>query len=93
MKLPKLPITLNDECLKEEREEKQFLNQIDLARRWGISQRTLERWRWQGEGGPLFVKIGNRVRYRIGDVKRYEQQYLMTWTGQQVQNDLLGGVS
>lgn len=32
--------------------DKQFLNQIDLSRRWGISARTLEQWRWRGEGPP-----------------------------------------
>ena len=26
------------------------LNQRELAERWNISQRTLERWRWVGEG-------------------------------------------
>ena len=26
------------------------LSQIELAARWNISHRTLERWRWTGEG-------------------------------------------
>ena len=30
------------------------LNQKELARRWNISHRTLERWRWAGEG-PQFI--------------------------------------
>ncbi len=47
------------------------LNQIQLAARWNISHRTLERWRWSGEG-PLFVKIGGRVVYRLADVEAYE---------------------
>ena len=49
----------------------QFLNQIQLARRWQISPRTLERWRWTGEG-PAFLKIGGRVVYRLEDVEAYE---------------------
>ena len=49
----------------------QFLNQARLADRWHISPRTLERWRWTGEG-PAFVKIGGRVVYRIDDVEAYE---------------------
>ena len=45
-----------------------FLNQVHLARRWHISPRTLERWRWTGEG-PAYVKIGGRVVYRLDDVE------------------------
>lgn len=51
--------------------EKTFLNQIELSRRWGISPRTLERWRWLGEGVP-FLKIGGHVVYRLSDVEEYE---------------------
>jgi hypothetical protein len=47
------------------------LNQIDLSRRWKISHRTLERWRWAGTG-PRYVKIGGRVLYRLEDVESYE---------------------
>jgi len=48
-----------------------LLSQSELAKRWGISPRTLERWRWQREG-LKFVKIGGLVRYRLGDVEDYE---------------------
>ncbi|MCO6361589.1 AlpA family transcriptional regulator [Paracoccus sp. 08] len=48
------------------------LNQTELAARWTISARTLERWRWTGEG-PAFLKIGGRVVYRLEDVLTYEQ--------------------
>ncbi len=47
------------------------LNQINLADRWNISHRTLERWRWTGEG-PRFVKLGGRVVYRLEDVEAFE---------------------
>jgi hypothetical protein len=47
------------------------LNQIDLSRRWNVSERTLERWRWLRQG-PKFLKIGGAVRYRIEDVEAYE---------------------
>jgi hypothetical protein len=40
------------------------LSQIELAARWNISHRTLERWRWTGEG-PKFIKLGGRVIYRL----------------------------
>lgn len=48
------------------------LNQIDLARRWKISHRTLERWRWLGKG-PQFLKLGGRVVYRMADVLAFEE--------------------
>ncbi len=51
------------------------LNQIELAARWKISPRTLERWRWTGEG-PRFMKLGGRVIYRIDDVEAFERQEL-----------------
>ncbi|GLS88932.1 hypothetical protein GCM10010873_39060 [Cypionkella aquatica] len=47
------------------------LNQTELAARWKISPRTLERWRWIGDG-PRFLKIGGRVIYRIEDVEAFE---------------------
>jgi hypothetical protein len=49
------------------------LNQEELAERWTISPRTLERWRWLNEG-PSYLKIGGRVAYRMEDVLAYEAQ-------------------
>lgn len=43
------------------------LNQVQLSRRWSISPRTLERWRWLHQG-PQYLKIGGRVVYRLDDV-------------------------
>jgi hypothetical protein len=51
------------------------LNQEELARRWNISPRTLERWRWLGEG-PVYLKLGGRVTYRLEDVECYEGRHL-----------------
>src|SRR5690606_34822536 len=53
------------------------LNQVQLARRWSISPRTLERWRWSGEG-PAYLKIGGRVLYRLADIEHYEHEQLRT---------------
>ena len=47
------------------------LNQIDLSRRWNISPRTLERWRWL-KAGPEYLKIGGHVVYRLEDVESFE---------------------
>ena len=42
-----------------------------LARRWGLSPSTLERWRHKRKGPP-HLKIGGRVRYRLQDVEAFE---------------------
>ena len=48
------------------------LTQFDLARRWVISPRTLERWRWLKQGPP-YLRVGGRVIYRLEDIEQYEQ--------------------
>lgn len=53
-------------------EEVRHLNQIQLAHRWQLSPRTLERWRSKGIG-PKWFKVGSRVLYRIEDVVQHEQ--------------------
>ena len=52
-------------------QSKHCLTQKELARRWAISHRTLERWRWTGEG-PDYLKLGGRVIYRIEDITAFE---------------------
>jgi len=47
------------------------LNQTELARRWRVSPRTLERWRWTGEG-PRYMKVVGRVLYRLEDIEAFE---------------------
>lgn len=54
-------------------EEKIFLNQNELASRWGMSPRTLENWRSSGKG-PAYVKLGGQVRYRITDIQKLEEE-------------------
>jgi hypothetical protein len=51
------------------------LNQRELAERWNISARSLERWRWIG-AGPRFLKLGGRVVYRLEDIEAYEAEQL-----------------
>jgi hypothetical protein len=51
------------------------LNQWDLAKRWRLSPRTLERWRW-ARRGPRVLKIGGRCLYRLRDVEAFEADRL-----------------
>jgi hypothetical protein len=48
-------------------------NQVDLSRRWSLSPRTLERWRWLKQG-PEYLKIGGRVVYRLEAIEAYEAE-------------------
>jgi len=57
-----------------------FLKQRDLAARWHMSPRTLERWRWSGKG-PAFVKLGGRVVYRLEVIETFEAEGNRTITG------------
>lgn len=56
---------------QEPRAAVRHLHQYDLAERWRISERTLERWRWL-KLGPAYIKIGGRVIYTLEDVEAYE---------------------
>ena len=47
------------------------LNENELATRWGLSVKTLRRWR-QEQLGPVFCKLGARVTYLIPDVEAFE---------------------
>lgn len=51
------------------------LNQVELSRRWKLSPRTLERWRWLGLG-PRYLKVGGRVIYRLEDIEEFEAMQL-----------------
>ena len=49
------------------------LNEHELAARWGLSVKTLRRWR-QEQLGPVFCKLGARVTYLISDVEAFERR-------------------
>ena len=51
------------------------INQVELSRRWKLSPRTLERWRWLKQG-PDYLKVGGRIVYRIEDIEAYEAAQL-----------------
>lgn len=45
--------------------------QPELARRWRLSERTVEKRRCTGKG-PAHLKLSGRVVYRLKDVVAYE---------------------
>ena len=48
------------------------LNEIELAARWGMSPKTLQRWRAQNVG-PEYLKLGKKIMYPLADVEDYEK--------------------
>jgi len=52
-----------------------FLTLEELAERWRVSGRTLERWRAAGEGPP-WVRLKGRVIYPAAGVHAYERARL-----------------
>jgi predicted site-specific integrase-resolvase len=51
------------------------LTETELAERWRVSQRTLDRWRALGKG-PAWLTLNGRVRYREEDVVAFERSRL-----------------
>lgn len=58
---------------------KEAITTLELAERWGISHRTLERWRCQKKG-PRYIKgkeNNSKIIYRIKDIIDYENRYMV----------------
>lgn len=55
-----------------------YLREDELALRWHVSRRTLQRWRRQ-KRGPGFLVIGGAVRYRGTDILAYESRVQTQW--------------
>jgi hypothetical protein len=53
--------------------ERLALDETELATRWGLSVKTLRRWRQQ-QLGPIFCKLGARVTYLISEVEAFERR-------------------
>lgn len=58
-----------------ERDETGTLSEGQLAGRWTLSCRTLQRWRSEGRG-PAFLTIEGSIRYRLVDIVAYEERCL-----------------
>lgn len=52
-----------------------FLTLEELADRWRVSGRTLERWRAAGEGPP-WVRLKGKVIHPVDGVRAYERARL-----------------
>ncbi len=66
--------------------EQHYLNEGELARRWGLSPKTLQRWRSEGVGA-VFVKFSRRVAYPLqgpGGILDLEQRSRYRSTSQRL---------
>ncbi len=55
--------------------DRRVLNENELAQRWGISPKTLQRWRSEGRG-PKYLKLSKRVSYPLETVIDFEASAL-----------------
>ena len=66
--------------------ERRYLTEHELAGRWGMSPKTLARWRGMGKG-PFFAKFSKKVAYPLdgaGGILEYEQRQLYMSTSSRV---------
>ncbi|WP_240127002.1 helix-turn-helix transcriptional regulator [Thermomonas alba] len=55
--------------------DRRVLNENELAQRWGLSPKTLQRWRSEGRG-PRYLKLSKRVSYPLESVIEFERSAL-----------------
>jgi predicted DNA-binding transcriptional regulator AlpA len=48
----------------------EFVDEVRLAARLGVSRSTLQSWRYSGRG-PRWIKLGRLIRYRVTDVNAF----------------------
>ena len=68
--------------------QKMMMNENELATRWNISPKTLQRWRSEGRG-PRFMKMSKRVVYPIDEVFDFESKALRAATWEQTSDVVL----
>lgn len=58
-------------------EPTRLINEKQAAEMLGLSTKTMQKWRWLGEG-PQWCKVGRAVKYRITDLEAYIQSCVQT---------------
>jgi predicted DNA-binding transcriptional regulator AlpA len=66
--------------------ERRVLSETELAQRWGVSPKTLQRWRTEGRG-PKYLKLSKRVTYPLEAITEYERCALHISTSERVAKD------
>lgn len=72
---PRKRRTLQPEKVREElniaKSDDDLLTTDEVALWTGFCKQALEGWRSRRNGGPVFIKFGQKVMYRRGDVKAW----------------------
>jgi predicted DNA-binding transcriptional regulator AlpA len=63
--------------------DRRVLSETELAHRWGVSPKTLQRWRTEGRG-PKYLKLSKRVTYPLDAITEYEHCALHISTSERV---------
>ena len=63
--------------------DRRVLSETELAHRWGVSPKTLQRWRTEGRG-PRYLKLSKRVTYPLDAITEYERSALHISTSERV---------
>lgn len=63
--------------------DRRVLNENELAQRWGISPKSLQRWRSEGRG-PRYLKLSKRVSYPLDSIIDFEFAALHESTSERV---------
>jgi hypothetical protein len=71
----RIPATISKENQMEAKVR--HLTQRELAERWNKSEATIERYRSDGVG-PIYLKIGGKIMYRIEDIEQFERACLFS---------------
>ena len=70
--------------------QKMMMNETELAARWNLSPKTLQRWRSEGRG-PRFMKMSKRVVYPIDEIFDFESRALRAATWAKATDVILPG--
>lgn len=54
-------------------DQRTWLSNEDLAKRYDLSVDTVRKWRHEGTG-PVGLRFGRHVRYSLAEVERWEQE-------------------
>lgn len=67
------------------------MTEMELAQRWKVSVKTLQRWRSEGRG-PRYMKISKQVSYPLSEVLQFEHNALHDSTSAKTHPKRPGGM-